>query len=92
MKQIRCILQLAVPAWQGSLIQAEKLDLDRVQKCACHFILGDSYPQARHISIIVISEPFQVTFLLYKRQMWPQEIPWLAMIFLVISQPLQVGF
>ena len=42
-KQIRCILELAVPAWQGSLSQAEKLDLERVQKCACHIILGDSY-------------------------------------------------
>ena len=31
-KQIRCILELA-----------EKLDLERVQKCACHIILGDSY-------------------------------------------------
>ena len=42
-KQIRCILELAVPAWQGSLSQAEKLDLERVQKAACHIILGDSY-------------------------------------------------
>ena len=42
-KQIRCILELAVPAWQGSLSQAEKFDLERVQKCASHIILGDSY-------------------------------------------------
>ena len=42
-KQIRCILELAAPAWQGSLNQAEKLDLERVQKCATHIILGDSY-------------------------------------------------
>ena len=42
-KQIRCILELAVPAWQGSLSQAEKIDLERVQKCACHIILGDAY-------------------------------------------------
>ena len=42
-KQIRCILELAVPAWQGSLTQAEKQDLERVQKCACHIILGETY-------------------------------------------------
>ena len=42
-KQIRCILELAVPAWQGSLSQAEKQDLERVQKCACHIILGETY-------------------------------------------------
>ena len=42
-KQIRCILELAVPAWQGSLSQAEKLDLERVQKCASHIILGEAY-------------------------------------------------
>ena len=43
LKQIRCILELAVPAWQGSLSQAEKLDLERIQKCACHIILGEAY-------------------------------------------------
>ena len=42
-KQIRCLLELAVPAWQGSLSQAEKIDLERVQKTACHIILGDLY-------------------------------------------------
>ena len=31
-KQIRSVLELAVPAWQGSLSQAEKTDLERVQK------------------------------------------------------------
>ena len=42
-KQIRCIMELAVPAWQGSLSQAEKVDLERVQKCAFHIILGENY-------------------------------------------------
>ena len=32
-----------MPAWQGSLSQAEKVDLERVQKCASHIILGDAY-------------------------------------------------
>ena len=43
LKQIRCILELAVPAWQGGLSQAEKIDLERIQKTACHIILGQQY-------------------------------------------------
>ena len=39
-KQIRCILELAAPAWQGGITLAEKEDLERVQKCATHIILG----------------------------------------------------
>ena len=35
-KQIRCVLELAVPAWQSGLTQAEKIDIERIQKCACH--------------------------------------------------------
>ena len=31
-KQIRCVLELAVPAWQGAITQAEELELERVQK------------------------------------------------------------
>ena len=42
-KQVRCILELAVPAWQGSITLAEKQDLERVQKTACHIILGEKY-------------------------------------------------
>ena len=43
MKQIRCVLELAVPAWQGGLSQEEKTDLERIKKTACHIILGQSY-------------------------------------------------
>ena len=42
-KQIRCLLELAVPAWQGSITKAEKRDLERIQKCATYIILGDQY-------------------------------------------------
>ena len=42
-KQIRSILELAAPAWQGSITQSEKQDLERIQKSACHIILGHSY-------------------------------------------------
>ena len=42
-KQIRSVLELAVPAWQGGLTQAEKRDIERVQRCACNIILGSEY-------------------------------------------------
>ena len=42
-KQIRCVLELAVPAWQPSLTKEAKVNLERVQKSACHIILGKAY-------------------------------------------------
>ena len=42
-KQIRSVLELSVPAWQGSLTAAEKYDIERVQKTATHIILGMAY-------------------------------------------------
>ena len=42
-KQVRSILELAVPAWQGGLTNEEKKDLERVQKSACYIILGSEY-------------------------------------------------
>ena len=42
-KQIRSILELSVPAWQGSVTLTEKNDLERVQKCAVRIILGSNY-------------------------------------------------
>ena len=42
-KQIRCILEFAAPAWQGSKTQAERVALERVQKSAFHIILGEKY-------------------------------------------------
>ena len=42
-KQIRCILEYGVPAWQSSITQEEKTNIERVQKSAFHIILGNSY-------------------------------------------------
>ena len=42
-KHVRSVLELAVPAWHSSITQAESLDIERVQKCAFHIILGDQY-------------------------------------------------
>ena len=42
-KQIRSILEYAVPVWHSSITQAEKRDIERVQKAALHLILGMEY-------------------------------------------------
>ena len=42
-KQIRSILEFGVPAWQGGLTLIEKTDIERVQKCAAHIMLGKTY-------------------------------------------------
>ena len=43
MKQIRSVLELAVPAWHGAVTLSDQLDIERVQKSAAHIILGDRY-------------------------------------------------
>ena len=42
-KQIRSLLELAVPAWQGAITQGERIEIERVQKCALRIILGEGY-------------------------------------------------
>ena len=42
-KQIRSVLELAVPAWHSGITLAEQIELERIQKSAAHIILGDSY-------------------------------------------------
>ena len=46
-KQIRSIVELAVPAWHGAITLVEQIDLERIQKCAAHIILGEEYDSYR---------------------------------------------
>ena len=39
--QVRSVLELAVPAWQGNISQAD--NIERVQKSALHIMLGEQY-------------------------------------------------
>ena len=43
LKQVRSVLELAVPAWHGAITLSEQLDIEKVQKCAAHIILGSEY-------------------------------------------------
>ena len=42
-KQVRCQLELAVPAWHGAITLAEQNDIERVQRSVAYIILGDNY-------------------------------------------------
>ena len=42
-KQVRSVLELAVPVWQPALTQQEMKQIERVQRCAFYIILGDDY-------------------------------------------------
>ena len=42
-KQVRCLLELAVPAWHGAITLAEQNDIERVQRSVAYIILGDNY-------------------------------------------------
>ena len=42
-KQIRCLLELAAPAWHGAITMEERTNLERIQKSAAHIILGEDY-------------------------------------------------
>ena len=42
-KQVRSVLELAVPAGHGAITQVERIAIERIQKSACHIILGGNY-------------------------------------------------
>jgi hypothetical protein len=42
-KQVRSMMELAVPAWEPNLTVAESMQIERVQKAAFSIILGDEY-------------------------------------------------
>ena len=43
LKQIRCLLEYAVPVWHSSITFDQKQDIERVQKSALRIILGHEY-------------------------------------------------
>ena len=42
-KQVRSILEFSVPVWNSNITKQEICDIERVQKCFLHIILGDEY-------------------------------------------------
>ena len=58
-KQVRSVLELAVPAWHGGIHQAERIQIERIQKSACHIILGDKYESYKLALRALDLEPLQ---------------------------------
>ena len=42
-KQIRCVLEYGVPVWNSSVTKEKSYDIERVQKCFLHIVLGSQY-------------------------------------------------
>ena len=47
-KQVRSVLEMAVPVWEPALTKQERGQIERVQKCALYVILGDKYMNYEH--------------------------------------------
>ena len=58
-KQVRSILELAVPVWQPLITKQEKRQIERVQKCAFNIILGQEYESYRNALKILDSESLE---------------------------------
>ena len=42
-KQVRSVLEMAVPVWEAGLTKSESNQIERVQRTACAIILGTKY-------------------------------------------------
>ena len=42
-KQVRSVLELAVPVWHPAITQQERKQIEIIQKCAFYIILGSNY-------------------------------------------------
>ena len=42
-KQVRSVLEMAVPVWHPAITQQETKQVERIQKCALYIILGNNY-------------------------------------------------
>ena len=58
-KQIRSVLELAAPVWHGRLSQADRQDIERVQKSALHIVLDSDYLSYKNALDIVKLETLE---------------------------------
>ena len=59
-KQVRSLLELAVPAWHGGITKDDQMDIERIQKSACHIILGEDYTSYRNALKLLNLDPLSV--------------------------------
>ena len=58
-KQVRSVLELAVPVWQASITKHEKRQIERVQRCAFSIILGQDYESYSNALEVLSSESLE---------------------------------
>ena len=58
-KQIRSVLELAVPVWQPALTNHDRAQIERVQKTALSIILGKNYGSYRNALHIMEMETLE---------------------------------
>ena len=58
-KQVRSVLELAVPAWHGTITLTEQQDIERIQKSVAHIILGDEYVSYKQALLTLNLESLQ---------------------------------
>ena len=56
-KQIRSILEFAVPVWHSSLTNFDRLRIERIQKSALYIILGEQYQSYTHALKVLAVDP-----------------------------------
>ena len=59
-KQVRPVLEMAVPVWQPALTQQENVQIERVQRCAFYIILGEGYKSYREALDILEFDTLEV--------------------------------
>ena len=59
-KQVRSILEMAVPVWQSGITKQERNQIERVQKCALSIILGDQYSHYKQALELLDCENLEV--------------------------------
>ena len=59
-KEIRSLLELAVPVWHSGLTAKQVRDIERVQKTALYIILGDAYTNYEVACTLLEIEPLEM--------------------------------
>ena len=59
-KEIRSLLELAVPVWHSGLTAKQVRDIERVQKTALYIILGDDYTNYEVACTLLEIEPLEM--------------------------------
>ena len=58
-KQVRPVLEMAVPVWQPALTQQESTQIERVQRCAFYIMLGKNYKSYEEALNILVSRTLE---------------------------------